>query len=103
MWQAWINFVMGLWMALSGLNAGLQTSANLMISGLIVVALAISIPKNWQSITIATLGFWLVLSGVITSLIVPANFIIVGLAISAFALAHALAKKDEPAEAKLAH
>lgn len=42
MWQAWINFVMGWWMALSGLNAARQTRANLMISGLIVVALTIS-------------------------------------------------------------
>jgi hypothetical protein len=31
MWQARSNFVIGLWMALSGLNAGLQTSANLML------------------------------------------------------------------------
>lgn len=103
MWQAWITFVMGLWMALSGLNAGLQTSANLMISGLIVVALAISIPMKWQSITIAVLGVWLALSGVITSLIVPVNFIIAGVAITVFALWYALAKKEEPAEAKLAH
>jgi hypothetical protein len=103
MWQARINFVIGLWMALSGLNAELQTPANLMVSGFIVVALATSTPQKWQSIAIAALGFWLVLSGVITSLIAPANFISVGIIIAILALWYALAKKGKPAEVKLAH
>jgi len=98
MWQAWVNFILGLWFILSGIITGLEGSVNYIIVGIVVAILGFWSARQWQGIVIGILGLWMILSGIVSSLMAPVNLILVGLVIAIFGLWQALAKpKTAPA------
>lgn len=92
MWQAWINFILGLWFILSGIITSLGASVNYIIVGIVVAVLGFWSYKQWQGIVIGILGLWFILSGIVTSLMAPVNLIIVGIVIAVLAIWQALTK-----------
>ena len=41
MWQQWVNFIVGIWIAISAFYAPLRSVANIATSGIIVLVLAL--------------------------------------------------------------
>jgi len=66
MWQAWINFILGLWFILSGIITSLGVSINYIIVGIVIAVLGFLSSKQWQGIVIGILGLWMILSGIVT-------------------------------------
>ncbi|MCF7886025.1 MAG: hypothetical protein K9M80_05990 [Candidatus Marinimicrobia bacterium] len=96
MWQLWVNFVLGIWVLLSGLIASLQGNVNLIICGVIAAVLGFWSNKLWQGIVIGIAGIWLILSGIISGLQAPVNYIIVGIIVAVLAIWGALGGREEP-------
>ncbi len=92
MWQAWINFILGLWFILSGIITSLGVNVNYIIVGIVVAVLGFWTYKQWQGIVVGILGLWMILSGIVTSLMAPVNLIIVGIVIAVLAIWQALTK-----------
>jgi len=92
MWQAWINFILGLWIILSGIIVSLGVSANYIVVGIVVALLGFWTYKQWHGVVIGILGLWLILSGIVTSLIAPVNLIISGIVIAILGIWQAMAK-----------
>jgi len=86
MWQAWITFLAGLWIILSGIISGLTTSANAIIFGIVIAILGFWVGRHWQGWLNGIIGLWLLLSGIIMSLTIAVNFIIVGIVVAILAL-----------------
>ncbi len=97
MWQAWINFVLGLWLIVSGIVPSLHVNINYIIVGIVVAVLGFIAAKRWQGIVDGVLGIWLIVSGIITALMAPVNLIIVGIVVAALSLWMALTKKSPAA------
>lgn len=84
MWKSWVNTVVGIWMVISGLIAGLISSGNFIISGIIVTILGFA-SGGWRGMTIGVLGLWAILSGFLPSLITPVNMLVTGLLVAILA------------------
>ena len=95
MWQLWVNFIVGIWVLLSGLIASLQGNINLIICGIIAAVLGFWVGKKWQGIIIGIAGIWLILSGIIAGLDAPINYIIVGIVVAILGIWGALTGKKE--------
>jgi hypothetical protein len=100
MWQVWVNFIIGLWLFISGLVASLQTGLNFIICGILLVILTIigKLTKKWQGLVVCILGIWAILSGIISGLAGPVNFIIVGIVVAILSIL-LVGKKEEKKEA----
>ncbi len=95
MWQLWINFVIGLWVIISGLIAGVQHEVNLIICGIVVAVLGFWAGKKWQGLVAGIVGVWLFISGLVHSTLgKPWNYIIFGLVVAVLCLWAALEKKE---------
>ena len=97
MWKAWVSFVLGLWLILSGIVSTLGVTANYIIVGIAVAVLGFWSSKEWQGIATGILGLWLILSGIISSLMAPINLMIVGVVVAALSLWEVLQKPRTPA------
>ncbi len=95
MWKAWINFVLGLWLILSGIITGLGVSGNYIIVGIVVAILGFWSARQWQGTVIGILGLWMILSGIVPSLIAPVNLIMVGIVIAVLAIWQTFAKPKQ--------
>ena len=78
MWQGCINFILGIWLVLSGIIVYLQVSANLIVVGILAAISGFWGSKNWQGRINGTLGVWIFLSGSVFNLVFSWNFIISG-------------------------
>ncbi|RMF61715.1 MAG: hypothetical protein D6748_00945 [Calditrichaeota bacterium] len=97
MWKAWVNFVLGLWLILSGIITTLGVQANYIIVGIVVAVLGFWTGKIWQGIVTGILGIWLFLSGLISTLMAPINMLIVGVIVAGLSLWEALQRPHTPA------
>jgi len=97
MWQGWVNFIVGLWLILSGIIGSLGVSVNYIIAGIIVAVLGFIAAKQWQGIVDGILGLWLILSGILGSLMASANLFIVGIVVAVLSIWMATTGKEEPA------
>lgn len=97
MWQGWVNFILGLWLILSGIIGGLGVSVNYIIVGIVVAVLGFWTAKQWQGVVNGILGLWLILSGIVASLMASANLIIVGIVVAVLAIWQAMGGKTEQA------
>ncbi|OPX32954.1 hypothetical protein B1H10_06720 [candidate division KSB1 bacterium 4484_188] len=92
MWQGFINFVLGLWLVISGIIVYLQISTNLIVVGILAAIFGLWGSKNWKGWVIGTLGVWIFLSGIVFRLLSSWNFIISGIVIGILGLWCALAR-----------
>ncbi|HMA61692.1 MAG TPA: hypothetical protein VKP78_03490 [bacterium] len=95
MWQLWVNFILGIWVFLSGLITALQGGINLIICGVIAAILGFWARKNWHGVVIGIIGLWLILSGIILGLQAPINYIIVGIVVAILGIWGALQRKED--------
>jgi len=86
MWQAWINFILGIWVFFSGIVTSLTASANFIIVGIVVTILGFWTANKWQGVILGIAGLWLILSGIVPGLIAPANMIITGIVAAILAI-----------------
>ena len=95
MWQLWVNFILGIWVFISGFIASVQGAVNLIICGIIAAILGFWSNKQWQGIVVGIAGLWLILSGIIGGLNAKINYIIVGIVVAILAIWGAIAGKNE--------
>lgn len=101
MWKPWVNFILGLWLLLTGIIfASLFNWIVALIIGVVVAVLAFWAGK-WQGIVVGIVGIWTIVSSLWTGVQAPINFILIGIVIAVLSLIHALMKpKAAPAEPK---
>ena len=92
MWQAWVNFILGLWLLISGFIPGLNVNINYIIVGILIAILGFWTYKQWQGIVNGILGLWILVSGFIAALMVNWNLIIVGIVVAILGIWQALTK-----------
>jgi hypothetical protein len=95
MWQLWVNFILGIWVFISGFIASVQGTVNLIICGVLALIFGSWARKLWQGIVIGIAGLWLILSGIIGGLDAKLNYIIVGIVIAILAIWGAIVGKKE--------
>jgi len=79
MWKGWSTVILGIWLIISGLIAGLQEPANLLIIGILAIVFGFWDYKMWQGILNGVLGLWMFISGISISLITPTNILTIGI------------------------
>ena len=92
MWNAWVNFILGLWLLLSGFVQGFVVPGNFIIVGIVVAFMGFTGARKWQGVVNGILGLWLILSGLLPGLIAGANMGITGAVIAVLALWRAISK-----------
>lgn len=92
MWQAWVNFALGLWSILSGIVSTLGVSVKYIIVGIAVAVFGFWTYSRWQGIVLGILGLWMILSGLVTPLTAQWNLLLTGIVIAGLAIWQALAK-----------
>lgn len=90
MWQGYVNFILGIFLVVSGIIVNLQASTNLIVVGILAAIFGFWSSKNWQGLVIGILGVWLFLSGSMFGLVFSWNFIITGVILSILGLWYAL-------------
>ncbi len=98
MWQAWVNFILGLWLIVSGIVPSLNTNINFIIVGILIAILGFWTFKQWQGIVNGILGLWILISAFITGLMINWNLIIVGIVVAILAIWQALTKPTKATE-----
>ena len=91
MWQGRVNFILSIWLVLSGIIVFLQVSANLIIVGILAAICGFWGAKNWKGWVNGILGLWIFLSGSVFNLVFSWNFIISGIVLSIFGFWRAVA------------
>ncbi len=81
MWQGWIAFLDGLWIAFSSFDWHYQTNVNLIVSGVILALFGFWAEESTNGIILGFLGIWLISSGCTHYLVLPINFFLTGLTI----------------------
>ncbi len=101
MWKPWVNFILGLWLLLTGIIfASLFNWIVAIIIGVVVAVLAFWAGK-WQGIVVGIVGIWTIVSGLWAGVQVPINFILIGAVVVILSLLYVLLKpKAAPAEQK---
>lgn len=100
MWQGWINFVLGIWLIVSGFVISLQGRVNMIIVGILAIVFGFLAFKAWQQIINGVLGIWVLVCGLfITSLAATdatnVNYIIVGIIMAILGIWSALSRPKE--------
>lgn len=95
MWKGFINFVLGLWLVLSGIIVSLQSSLNLTIVGILAAIFGFWASDNWKGWVLGILGVWIFLSGIVFGLVFSWDFIISGIVLGILGLWSALAQKHK--------
>jgi len=101
MWQAWLNFILGAWLFVSGFIPALHTASGKLWDYLIVGILALIFSawiakRRWPQWLNLILALWLIIGAFIpwTGTAVAVNSIIVGILMAIFGLWAALMKPE---------
>jgi hypothetical protein len=86
MWQAWINFLVGLYLFISSFSMSFINPWNFLIAGIIVAVFGFWARGTWQGVVNGIIGLWLVLSSFVPGLVTRGNMWIAGLLVAIFAI-----------------
>lgn len=86
MWQAWINFTLGVYLIISGFSAGFIHPANFLIAGILVGVFGFWARGVMQGVGNGLIGLWLILSSFIPELVTRGNMWVAGVLVIAIAL-----------------
>ena len=102
MWQDWLNFLLGLWMVISGFLPGVVHNKSVSLWNDLIVGVLVLIfgawvaSKKWPEWINVILGIWLIIAAFIPSVVTAAaNNIIVGILIAIFGIWAAFMKTSE--------
>ncbi len=89
MWQGWFDFIVGIWLVISGFIAAIRTPASMIVAGAAAVVFGFwgaGRSNSWQGTVNGILGIWLLLSAIWFNLAMPWNFFVSGAIIAILAI-----------------
>lgn len=91
MWNAWINFILGIWLIVSAFIGSLHTTIHYIVVGVIVVLLSLLKVKSWPMVLTLILGILVIITAFFPT--TTWTSVVFGVLIAIFALIGALMKK----------
>jgi len=82
MWYAWISFLLGAWLIISGLITSFHGPANMFIVGVLVLYTGFFLVRKREGVALGILGIWILICSFITGFISTHNLLFTGIVIS---------------------